>query len=215
MPKGDVPGEWYAPTQPFSTKPPAYDRQGVSIDDLIDFTPELRAEAVEQVAEVQDRSDLHAAGRQQARRSARRRWCCRRRPAARTGRAARTIRKRTSLYVYSQTNVEPARPRAAARREGVGHELRPGLARRPACATRGGSGAGAGGGRSGAGAGGACAAAAAEGGGAGVTVQGLPLHQAAVRPDQRDRSRQGRDPVADRARRDAGQRQEQPGAERA
>src|SRR5258705_9527971 len=44
--KGDVPGEWYAPTQPFPTKPPAYERQGVSIDDLIDFTPELRAEAV-------------------------------------------------------------------------------------------------------------------------------------------------------------------------
>ena len=48
--KGDVPGEWYAPTQPFPTKPPAYDRQGVSIDDLIDFTPELRAEAVKLVA---------------------------------------------------------------------------------------------------------------------------------------------------------------------
>jgi quinoprotein glucose dehydrogenase len=44
--KGDVPGEWYSPTQPFVTKPPAFDRQGVSIDDLIDFTPELRAEAV-------------------------------------------------------------------------------------------------------------------------------------------------------------------------
>ena len=47
--KGDVPGEWYSPTQPFVTKPPAFDRQGVSIDDLIDFTPELRAEAVELV----------------------------------------------------------------------------------------------------------------------------------------------------------------------
>jgi quinoprotein glucose dehydrogenase len=44
--KGDVPGEWYAPTQPFPTKPPAYERQGVSPDDLIDFTPELHAEAL-------------------------------------------------------------------------------------------------------------------------------------------------------------------------
>jgi quinoprotein glucose dehydrogenase len=44
--KGDVPGEWYSPTQPFVTKPPAYERQGVTVDDLIDFTPELRAEAV-------------------------------------------------------------------------------------------------------------------------------------------------------------------------
>jgi quinoprotein glucose dehydrogenase len=48
--KGDVPGEWYSPTQPFVTKPPAYDRQGVAIDDLIDFTPELRAEAVKLVS---------------------------------------------------------------------------------------------------------------------------------------------------------------------
>lgn len=48
--KGDVPGEWYSPTQPTPTKPPAYDRQGVSIDDLIDFTPELRAEAVQLVS---------------------------------------------------------------------------------------------------------------------------------------------------------------------
>ncbi len=44
--KGDVPGEWYSPTQPFVTKPPAYERQGVTVDDLLDFTPELRAEAV-------------------------------------------------------------------------------------------------------------------------------------------------------------------------
>ncbi|PWU03555.1 MAG: quinoprotein glucose dehydrogenase [Terriglobia bacterium] len=48
--KGDVPGEWYAPTQPFPTKPPAFDRQGILIDDLIDFTPELRAEAVKLVS---------------------------------------------------------------------------------------------------------------------------------------------------------------------
>jgi quinoprotein glucose dehydrogenase len=46
VPKGDTPGEWYSPTQPFPTKPPAYDGQGLTLDDLIDFTPELRAEAV-------------------------------------------------------------------------------------------------------------------------------------------------------------------------
>jgi quinoprotein glucose dehydrogenase len=45
VPQGDVPGEWYSPTQPFPTKPRAYDNQGVSIDSLINFTPELRAEA--------------------------------------------------------------------------------------------------------------------------------------------------------------------------
>jgi quinoprotein glucose dehydrogenase len=49
VPKGDVPGEWYSPTQPFPTKPPPYERTGVSTDDLIDFTPELRAEALELV----------------------------------------------------------------------------------------------------------------------------------------------------------------------
>jgi quinoprotein glucose dehydrogenase len=48
--KGTVPGEWYSPTQPFVTKPPAFDRQGVSLDDLIDFTPELHAEAVRVVS---------------------------------------------------------------------------------------------------------------------------------------------------------------------
>ena len=42
---GDVPGEWYSPTQPFPTRPPPYDKQGASLDDLIDYTPELRAEA--------------------------------------------------------------------------------------------------------------------------------------------------------------------------
>ena len=42
--QGTVPGEWYSPTQPFPSKPQAYDRQGVSLDDLIDFTPELKAE---------------------------------------------------------------------------------------------------------------------------------------------------------------------------
>jgi quinoprotein glucose dehydrogenase len=50
VPKGDVPGEWYSPTQPFPSKPPAFDRQGVSLDDLIDFTPELKAEAVQFVS---------------------------------------------------------------------------------------------------------------------------------------------------------------------
>jgi len=44
VPKGEVPGEWYAPTQPYVTRPAPYDRQGVSLDDLIDFTPELKAQ---------------------------------------------------------------------------------------------------------------------------------------------------------------------------
>ena len=47
VPQSDLPGEKTSPTQPFPTKPPPFDRQGVSIDDLIDFTPQLRAEALE------------------------------------------------------------------------------------------------------------------------------------------------------------------------
>ena len=41
-----VPLEKTSPTQLFVTKPPAYERQGVAIDDLIDFTPDLRKEAI-------------------------------------------------------------------------------------------------------------------------------------------------------------------------
>jgi quinoprotein glucose dehydrogenase len=46
-PPSDIPGERLSPTQPFPTKPPPFDRQGVSLDDLIDLTPELKAEAVQ------------------------------------------------------------------------------------------------------------------------------------------------------------------------
>ena len=47
VPASAVPGEKASPTQLFPTKPPAFDRQGLSVDDLIDFTPELRAQAIE------------------------------------------------------------------------------------------------------------------------------------------------------------------------
>ena len=40
--KGDAPGEWYSPTQPFPTKPAAYSRNGVTLDDIIDYTPALK-----------------------------------------------------------------------------------------------------------------------------------------------------------------------------
>jgi quinoprotein glucose dehydrogenase len=50
VPQSDVPFEKTSPTQPFPVKPPAFDRQGVSVDDLIDFTPELRAEALKVVS---------------------------------------------------------------------------------------------------------------------------------------------------------------------
>tara|TARA_A100000171_G_C2137091_1_gene151194 strand:- start:1429 stop:3327 length:1899 start_codon:yes stop_codon:yes gene_type:complete len=49
VPEGDVPGEWYSPTQPFPTKPAPFDRQGVSEDDLNDLTPEIKDAALEAI----------------------------------------------------------------------------------------------------------------------------------------------------------------------
>ena len=49
VPQGDVPNEWYSPTQPFPTRPAPFDRQGFTEDDMIDWTPELRALALESV----------------------------------------------------------------------------------------------------------------------------------------------------------------------
>ena len=49
VPKSTVPKEWTSPTQPFPSKPPAFDLQGITTNDLIDFTPELRAEAIKAV----------------------------------------------------------------------------------------------------------------------------------------------------------------------
>ncbi len=41
-----IPGERLSPTQPFPTKPPPFEKQGLSIDDLVDFTPAIHEEAV-------------------------------------------------------------------------------------------------------------------------------------------------------------------------
>ncbi|MDO8678416.1 MAG: PQQ-binding-like beta-propeller repeat protein [Acidobacteriota bacterium] len=48
--QGLVPREWYSPTQPFPTKPPSVERQGFLADYAIDFTPELKAEALALIA---------------------------------------------------------------------------------------------------------------------------------------------------------------------
>ena len=49
VPQSDVPGEKTSPTQPFPTRPPAYARQAITVDELINFTPEMRAQALEAV----------------------------------------------------------------------------------------------------------------------------------------------------------------------
>ena len=53
VPGSRVPGEQLSPTQPFPTKPEPFELQGISIDDLVDFTPELRQRAIEAVAEFE------------------------------------------------------------------------------------------------------------------------------------------------------------------
>jgi glucose dehydrogenase len=52
VPKSDVPFELTAPTQPFPTKPAAYDRQGVAQSDLVDFTPAIKAAALEAIKDL-------------------------------------------------------------------------------------------------------------------------------------------------------------------
>ena len=51
VPVSKIPGEKLAPTQPFPSKPAPYDLQGLTQDDLIDFTPELRQQAIDALAE--------------------------------------------------------------------------------------------------------------------------------------------------------------------
>ena len=53
VPQSSVPGERTALTQPFPTKPAPFDRQGTSLDDLIDFTPALKEEAIKIASQYQ------------------------------------------------------------------------------------------------------------------------------------------------------------------
>ena len=53
VPASIVPGEVLSPTQPHVTKPAPYDIQGITIDDLADFTPEIRRQAIEALADYQ------------------------------------------------------------------------------------------------------------------------------------------------------------------
>ena len=85
VPASDVPGEKASPTQPIPSKPAPFEYQGVTVDDLADFTPEIRA-----MAREGDRR-IHAPDRCSRRRRWRARWCGQARPAAATGPAPRSI----------------------------------------------------------------------------------------------------------------------------
>ena len=171
VPKGNVPGEWYAPTQPFVTKPPAYDRQGISKDDLIDFTPELRAEA-EKIVERYTIGPIFTPP-----------------VLSTTDGALSTLTsgfatnwpggsydpETHTAYIYSQSGASPlglvVAPADLSDMNYIQGDARSGARR------TGGSGSAAGGGRSGDAPGAAAAAvpAAYEGAGGGLSVRGLPL----------------------------------------
>ena len=127
--KGDVPGEWYSPTQPFPLdahgKPFAYDRNGFVHDDLIDFTPELRAEGGEGRSRNtrSDRSSRRPSSARPRVRSARFSW--RSTAAEPCGPAARTIPRPTSctcIRAGQPGSLGLVKPDPGEER----HELRPG-----------------------------------------------------------------------------------------
>ena len=51
VPQSDVPGERLSPTQPIPTLPRPYEMNAITVDSLIDFTPELRRQAEETLAQ--------------------------------------------------------------------------------------------------------------------------------------------------------------------
>ena len=175
-----VPGEKTSATQPFPTKPPAYERQGSSMDDLIDFTPELRAEAMKIAARYKlgpiFTPPVLAKPKVRSRRSR-----CRGLAAARIGREGRRSGDSHLVCVFAKDAgaVWRGAARAGAHRHGV--------------CVRETAGHGGGSGRA------ECARAADD--------------QAAVWEHQRHRFEQGRDPVADRAWGDSGQRAQSSGVE--
>jgi len=162
--QGTVPGEWYSPTQPMPTKPPAYERTGVSVDDLIDFTPALREEAIKLTSKykmgpiftppVVSKIDGPLATLSRAQ--------------AGTNWEGGSYDPEThQVYAFSTGNigsyglVPPPNERVSDMEYIQGNAA-------SGARTRGGAGAAAGGGRP-------PAAAAEEGGGGGLSVQGLPL----------------------------------------
>jgi quinoprotein glucose dehydrogenase len=52
VPASDVPGEHAYPTHPFPSKPPALSPQGVTMEDALDLTPELKAEAQDEMKKL-------------------------------------------------------------------------------------------------------------------------------------------------------------------
>ena len=106
VPQTDVPTEWTPPTQPIPTKPPAFDVSGVTVDDLINFTPALREEA-RAPSKAIDWAVVRSAvvGRQRQQRNDRRAGLRRRRELA--GRRSRS----ETGFVYVGSLTQPVRRR--------------------------------------------------------------------------------------------------------
>ena len=168
--------EWYSPTQPFPTKPPPFERQGFLEDYVIDFTPELKAEALKIVSQYKigpiftppiARGEGGKAGLLFIPNGAN--W------------PGGSLDPETGiLYVYSHTLLRVLSMVNDPKRSDMNYIS-------------------AGGGD--------------DGGGGGLERAGAAARQTAMGPHHRDRSEQGRDRLADRARRDAGRGEESSGAQ--
>ena len=172
------------PTQLFVTKPPPFERQGVGLDDLIDFTPALKAEGQKLVSRFKLGPALHAARREQVGRPARHADAAerhRRRQLA--GRLVRS-RDRPLLHLHQHRHLGPrARPGRRAKSDmryvrGPGAE--PGEP---------------------------------EGAAGAADRAGAAAREAALRPHHRARSQDRHAGVAGRPRRDARQHPEPPSAQ--
>ena len=64
VPQSTVPGERTNPTQPHPTWPLPFEQIGITEDDLIDFTPELKAEALEISKQFVLRSEERRVGKE-------------------------------------------------------------------------------------------------------------------------------------------------------
>jgi len=174
VPQGDTPGEKYSKTQPIPSKPAAYNRQGLAVDWLIDFTPELRAEAVKAIEKykigpvftppVVSKAEGPIATLQMASQGAATNW------------PGGSYDPETHVaYIYSQSGASPLglvpSPADLSDMNFIQGSALSGARR------TGGSGSAAGGGRTGEDAAAPAAPAAPAGGeaGGGLTVRGLPL----------------------------------------
>ena len=107
VPQSDVPGEKTSPTQPIPTKPPAYARNYLKMpDDLIDFTPALRAQALGE-SEADIRTGPRTIRRSSAATPARSARSTSATPAA-TGSVRRSIPRRTSFMRRRPTRASRA-----------------------------------------------------------------------------------------------------------